>query len=173
MSITLFPSKITVNSMGFALKELEAIAETGAGKPVSIMRVFGIVSDRKQGTSQFGVYTKFSGELAAVNLSTGEEARSQAMCLPSAAEGVVNSMFDKAAKEGGTAQIALEITVEYRKPKTENANFTKFAYGVKPLIEFKGDDALSAMAKLLPAPTMIKGLAIEAPKAEPAKASKK
>ena len=162
MSVQLFPKKITTSSMGFETRQLEQVAADNQPKAVSVLRVWGIVSGKAPGTTQFGSYLKFSGEIGAINLITGEEARSQALILPSCGEIVVNSLFEQAAKDGSTAQIALEITVTYNNSAKGG---TKFAYGVKPLIEFKGDDALATMAKQLPAPKMLSDL--------PKKASKK
>ena len=151
MSIS-FLKKITVKNMGLTVQQLEQVAADAQPKSVPVLRVWGIVSNRQAGTSQFGNYIKFSGEIAAMNLVTGEEARSQALLLPSVGEAVVATLLDKAAKDGATAQVALEITVEYNNSAKGG---TKFAYGVKPLIEFKGDDALSEMAKALPAPKIL------------------
>lgn len=152
MGITLFPRKISTQTMGFNVTILEQVAEANKGKITPVLRVWGIVSAKKPGVSQFGPYQKFSGEIAAINLITGEEARSQELLLPGVAEGIVSSLFDKAAKEGGTAQIAIEISVEYNDSAKGG---TKFRYGVKPLIEYKAEDALSAMAKDLPAPKLL------------------
>jgi hypothetical protein len=150
-----FLKKISTSTMGLGVRQLEEVAESNKPKAVSVLRIWGIVSNRKPGVSQYGSYTKYTGEIAATNLITGVDARSQELLLPGIAEAVVNKMFEGCAKEGGSAQIALEITVTYNPPKSENSTFTKFSYGVKPLIEFKGEDALSAMAKLLPAPVVI------------------
>lgn len=141
--------------MGLKTSQLEEIAVGAAGTQVPVLRVWGIVSGMKSGVSQFGTYQRFTGEIAAINLVTQDEARSQALLLPAVAEGVVASLFAKASKDGGSAQIGLEIAVE------ENVSAkggTKFRYVVKPLIEYKGDDALAAMAKTLPAPTFVKSL---------------
>jgi hypothetical protein len=149
-----FLKKITTQTMGFQTRQLEVTAEEHQPKPVSIMRVWGMVSGKTPGVSQYGPYMKFTGEIAALNLITGDEARSQALLLPGIAEAVVISLFDRATKEGGSAQIALEVTVTYNNSAKGG---TKFAYGVKPLVEFKGEDALSVMAKQLPPPALIDG----------------
>jgi hypothetical protein len=151
-----FLKKISTSTMGLTVRELEAAAEANKPKALPVLRIWGIVSNRKAGVSQYGNYTKYTGEIAAINLLTGIEARSQELLIPAIAESVVNKLFEGAAKDGGTAQIALEITVTFNPPKTENSNFTKFTYGVKPLIEFKGEDALTAMAKQLPPPATVK-----------------
>jgi hypothetical protein len=155
MSITKFPKKITTATMGFNVATLEAVAADNKGADTSVLRVWGIVSGKKPGTSQFGNYIKFTGEIAAMNLITGEEARSQELLLPAVAEGIVNNLFEKAAKDGGTAEIGLELTVAFNNSAKGG---TKFSYGVKPLIEYKGDDALSAMGAKLPAPKLVKAL---------------
>lgn len=155
MSVQLFPKKITTQTMGLRPSDLEAVAAEGKGKPVPVLRVWGIVSSATPGTSQFGTFFKFGGEIAAINLISKDEARSQALLLPTVAEGVVLSLFNKAAKDGGSAQIGIEICVE------ENISAkggTKFRYAVKPLFEYKGDDALAEMAKTLPTPVYVKAL---------------
>jgi hypothetical protein len=147
--------KITARDMGLTVKVNEAAAEASKPKPVSVLRVWGIVSGRKDKTTDIGTCTEFSGEIAGLNLLDGEQARSSKMFLPAIAETFLNKVFEGAAKDGGTAQFALEVTVIYKAPRSENSNFTKFEYGVKPVMEFDGEDALSVMAKSLPAPKML------------------
>lgn len=155
MGITLFPKKISTQTMGLKMAQCEEIAESNQGKAVPVLRVWGIASSKTAGVTQFGPYLKFSGEFAALNYVTGEEARSQGLLLPAVAEGVVASLVDKAAKTGGQAQIGIEITVEYNNSAKGG---TKFKYGVTPLFEYKGDDALAEMAKQLPTPKLLKAL---------------
>lgn len=160
MAITLFPKKISTQTLGLRPAEIEALV-AGKTKPVPVMRVWGIISGATPGTSQYGNYVKFTGEIAAINLISTDEARSQALLLPGVAEGVVKSLFDKAAKVGGSAQFGIEVCAE------ENISAkggTKFRWVVKPLIEYKGDDALSEMAKSLPAPVYVKPLTAPAAK---------
>lgn len=155
MAVTLFPKKITTQTMGLKPDVLEEIAAEAKGKQVSVLRVWGIVSGMTPGVSQFGNFMKFTGELAAINLITMDEARSQALLLPGVAEGVVASLYNKASKDGGSAQIGIEVAVE------ENISAkggTKFRYIVKPLFEYKGDDALAEMAKQLPVLVPVKAL---------------
>jgi hypothetical protein len=154
----LFPKKINVKSMGLNVALLEAVAEANQKSPTAILRVWGMVNDKKPGTSQFGPFIEFRGEIAALNLLDLQEARSQKLLLPQTAESLVNAVFDKACKDGSAANIGLEITVEYRAPRSDNDKSTRFAYGVKPLFEFKGEDALTAMAKQFPAPKIVKML---------------
>jgi len=140
--------------MGLRPSDIEEIC-AGKTKPVAVLRVWGIASVATPGTSQYGNYVKFGGEFGAINLVSGDEARSQALVLPGVAEGVVKALFDKAAKDGGAAQVGVEICAE------ENISAkggTKFRWVVKPLFEYKGEDALSEMAKMLPAPVYVKPL---------------
>ena len=151
-----FLKTISTAKIGLTVRPLEEVAEQHKPNPVSVMRVWGIVSNRKPGVSQFGSYTKFTGEFAAINLINGAEYRAQELLLPAIAESLVIKMFEGAAKDAqNAAQISLEVTVTYNPPKTENSNYTRFVYGLKPLIDFKGEDALSAMAKQLPPPVTI------------------
>ena len=148
MAVTLFPRKISTQTMGFNTQLLEDAA-AGQKSAVPVLRIWGIVSSATPGVSQYGSFIKFGGELAALNLLNGDEARSSQLLLPTVAEGIVKSLFDKAQKDGGSAQIALEVCVE------ENISAkggTKFRYVAKPLIEYSGEDALAEMAKQLPAP---------------------
>lgn len=152
-----FLKTLSTAKLGLTVRPLEVVAEAHKPDPISVMRVWGIVSNRKPGVSQYGSYTKFTGEFAGLNLLNGEEYRAQELLLPAIAESVVNKMFEGAAKESqNAAQISLEVTVTFNPPKTENSTYTKFVYGVKPLIDFKGEDALSAMAKQLPPPVVTK-----------------
>lgn len=155
----LFLKKITCKEMGLKTRQLEQSAEEAKPKALSVLRIWGIVNKRTPGISTINQtpYTVYGGEFAAINLLDGNEARSQSCILPAIAETVINKMYEGASKDGGgSAQIALEVTVTYNPPKTENSNFTKFQYGVKPLMDFKGEDAMSAMAKALPAPVVNK-----------------
>lgn len=162
MAVTLFPKKITTQTMGLKPAELETIAQERSGTQVPVLRVWGIVSGAKGGVSQFGNFIAFSGEFGALNLITGDEARSQTLLLPSVAEGVVASLFVKASKDGGSAQIGIEVAVE------ENLSAkggTKFRYIVKPLFEYKGDDAMAELAKQLPTPVFVNDKPVVASKA--------
>lgn len=154
MSITLFPKKISTATMGLRPSDLEALC-AGKTKPIAVLRVWGIASTATPGTSQYGNYVKFGGEFGAINLVSGDEARSQNLVLPGVAEGVVKSLFDKAAKDGGAAQVGIEVCIE---ENLSTKGGTKFRWTVKPLFEYKGDDALSEMAKMLPAPVYVKAL---------------
>jgi len=156
MAVSLFPKKITMKTMGFGVRNLETIARENEPKTVSVCRIWGIISGRTSEMSTLGQFSRYSGEIAAMNLSTGEEARSQQLILPAVAETQINRVYDKASKDGGSAQIALEITVTYNPPRSEDSKITQFIYGVKPLIDFDGEDALSAMGKNLPAPVALK-----------------
>jgi hypothetical protein len=155
MSITLFPKKLSTQSMGLSSEVLESVASQCKGKAIPVLRVWGIVSTATPGASQYGPFIKFGGEIAGMNLITGEEARSQTLLLPGVAEGIVKSLFDKAAADGGAAQIGIEISVE---ENTSTKGGLKYKYVVKPLFEYIGDDALSVMAKSLPAPKLFKAL---------------
>ena len=144
-----FPKKINTQSVGLALAQLEGIAKEADPKAVPVMRVWGMVHAKTPGVSQFGSYIKFSGEFGALNLVNGEEFRSQNLLLPQVGEAVVNSLFERAAKDGGVAEVGLDVCVEFNNSAKGG---TKFRYVVKPIVEFKGDDALSVMAKRLPPP---------------------
>lgn len=158
MPVSLFPKKITVKTMGLSTRQLEEIAVgRDNGNPLSVVRVWGLVKTAKAGTTSFGTYLTFSGEIAALNLVDGKEARSQMLIVPPQAETIISGMLDKATKDGGAAQVALEITVtENTSEQARQGRGTKFCYGVKPIIEPSGEDALTTMAKALPAPVMAK-----------------
>jgi len=157
MSVSLFPKKITTKTMGLSVSQLEGIAEANQPSPVPVLRVWGIINEIKSGVSTYGPYTEFYGEIAALNYITNEEARSMKLLLPGVADAMLKSLFNQAASAGGSAQFAIDVTVQYNKPRNENSNFTKFTYGIKPLIDFKGEDALTTMAKALPAPKSPEG----------------
>lgn len=131
---------------------LNDLARQFPDQEIGILRVWGIISDRKQGTSQFGPYCKYRGELAAINLVSGEEARSQELVLPTVGESVVESLWAKNVKVGGkTLQFGLEITISFN-PAADARGGNAFTYGTRPLVEVLAQDALSQMALTLEFP---------------------
>jgi putative lipoic acid-binding regulatory protein len=149
-----FPKKMTTKSIGLAREILDDIA-VNAVKPVAVARITGTVDGKHEDKSQFGPYISFTGKFGAINMIDGEEFRSQRLILPAVAEAAVNSMFD--AAEGGSATIALDITVM---KNSSDKGGTKYVFGVKPLMEPSKKDSISLlMDKFGPLPM------IAAPKA--------
>lgn len=148
-----FLKKITAKGAGLDVIALEKAATENRPKITAVLRVVGVVNDRKAEMSDLGPYARFIGQFAAVNLLTKEEYRAPSLILPSVAEAAVDSLFSKAAKDGGVAEIALDVLVEYNE---SSKGGRKYRYCVKPLVEFKGDDPLSRMLLALPAPPYVR-----------------
>jgi hypothetical protein len=158
-----FPKKITTRGMGLEVRIAEKIAFDANPKPISVIRIWGILSSSKPMQGNLGPYTVYQGEIAALAYfkkdddGTDFEARSTTLLVPGVVEGYLNKLFDFISEDAGKASVefGFEITVQYNQSAEKYPNGTKFMFGVKPLIEPKGDDALALMAKRFPKPPML------------------
>lgn len=155
-----FPKKITTKTIGLEVRIAEKIALDANPKPVSVCRIWGILSSAVAKQSTLGPYTLYGGEVAALSYfkkdedGSDVEARSTSLIVPKVAEAYLNKLFDSIEKDATKAAVefGMEITVAYNKSAEQYPNGTKFTFGVKPLIEPKGEDALAVMAKRFPKP---------------------
>jgi hypothetical protein len=174
MSITLFPKKITPKTMRLRPQQLNEIAEKNPNAETPILRVWGVlnVADRKSGTTALGTYVEYGGEIGAINLITGEEARSQKLILPQVAETVTEALLSKAVKVGAASvQIGMDIAVEFNEAGKQRGGNT-YKYVVLPLVEVSGDDALAAMLNEFPVAKILNQIE-DKRAAAPKKAAKK
>ncbi len=119
-------------------------------KSIDLMDVYGVITRSTLVTSDYGDSVKFGGQFRAVNLATGEMFSSTVLYLPKFLEDELAG----AMPEGGTAEFAVRIGVEFNK---ESA--TKYIYIAKSLVEPKEMDQFKALelkvnsaVKALPAP---------------------
>jgi len=99
-----------------------------------ILRVGGIASGTKTGTSNYGPWTALTGDFVAINTQTGEEYRSGVCFVPGTALSLI---------EGALAQSpdGVEFGFDFGVKKADNA--VGYEYTVKPVIKAKESEAMS------------------------------
>lgn len=153
-----YPKKITTSQCGLDVETCENVAAShGKKTPVPVLRVYGRVKNYVQETSQYGTFLRFlaSDFIEAQSLITGDFYRAKQVILPPGAELVLQELIDaaKQADENATAEFGLDITVSFY--QNQNKKGTAFTWGVKPLREPSGDDAISALGKSFGAPPLL------------------
>lgn len=99
-----------------------------------ILRVAGIATGTKTGTSNYGPWTAATGDFYAVNLLTGEEFRSGVCFMPGTALALVEGAL-------GSSPDGVEFAFDFGVKKAENA--VGYEYTLKPVIKAKESEAFS------------------------------
>jgi hypothetical protein len=118
------------------------------GDSAPLYRVYGVARGVKNGQSNFGEWTAFKGEFAAVSLETGEQFRSGELFLPEVAEALLIGPVKDG--DGSGVQFAFEIGARAVKDRADDKNL-KYEYTVRSLVELSKEDPLAQMASTLPA----------------------
>jgi hypothetical protein len=127
------------------------------GEAYSVAVIMGEAASHSVAQSNYGEFTKFKGNFAAVNMRTGERFRSANLILPQIVEHVLSSAIDEAE---GSVQFALEIGVKY----SEKGN-TGYVYTIKPLLEPSDSDPLKQLEDKVSTLVKLPQLALSGPKA--------
>lgn len=114
-------------------------------KTIHLMRVLGIASGVKTGSSNFGDWLAFTGNFKATNLETGAEFRSGKIFLPTIASGLIEGAIQQA--ETDSVQFAFDIGV---KPVQDRQGKDSYEYTVTPLVEAQDNDPLKQLENTLP-----------------------
>lgn len=141
-----------------SLKGIEAQPAKHSLKPgdhFGIAAVYGHANKHDTVVTTYGDSTRFYGSFKAINLRTGEQFKAGKIFLPGVVEELLADAIDQLGDDGSTnVEFAFEIGVEY----AEKGN-TGYAYTVKPLVEIKESEPLTALEnhvlgklKALPAP---------------------
>lgn len=128
-------SKLTVKTIG-AQPPRHSIKQ-----PTMLATIFGRCSAKEAGTSDHGEYVKFKGEFEGLNVSNGESYRASVLIVPKVLEGLLDQAIS--LDEVNAVDFAVEIWAE-----PNEKSITGYSYGVKPLIQPKESDALSALRAL-------------------------
>lgn len=135
-------SKITLKTIGCQPKPNKVTAAS------PLATIYGMATDYKIGTSNFGEFTKFKGDFRAVRIVDGEEFRSGSLLLPPTLADMLRVAVSQAKDTG--VQFAVELGV---KPSDVPIGYE---YSVRPLVNTDQADPLAALAeqvrKALPAP---------------------
>lgn len=159
-----FLKKITVKECKLNTRDLEKIAIEESPKEIAILRVAGICTDIKPGTSTISQYKRFIGAFEAINLLSGATYRATDMILPTVAEQFVSKAVESARKTLGDklpevdnvrgVTVALDVTVIENKSSFDSG--FKFKYGVSPLSNIEGKDAIGELMESFgPAPVYL------------------
>ncbi len=125
--------------------------------------VVGICSGYEQGVSQFGQWTRFTGDLQATNYLTEDVLRAPKAHIPDVLEtvllsGVAGNTEDGVTDGKGITSFKLKESIEFaykvsieRKEDNEDGSIS-YEYRTEPLTEIAASDNLSHLTKLLDAP---------------------
>ena len=151
-----FENKISMKSIGVQPK---------AGQPIvdgPVAHIYGSARNYLVGSSTYGEFTKFRGDFEAVNLSTGENYRSQNLLLPDIAAGLlVAALHAAGAKHGttktattpenpgepATAPVEFAIEIGVRKTASNKPGGRGYEFTLRPLVETRDSDPLAALRK--------------------------
>lgn len=109
----------------------------------SLMRVIGIVTSLKTGSSQYGEFVEFIGDFEATNLETGEVCRALKCFLPHIASDITADAVRRGEESGGFKGVEMAFEIGVR--PADNA--IGYEYDILPLIENRNVDALEALRK--------------------------
>jgi hypothetical protein len=138
-----YHKRITLATCGLVVAVLEEAVKNGEQ---SVLRVAGKLTGSEAKDGDLGPYICFSGEIAAINLVTGEEHRAPSCILPPVAEMALVGLVEN-LEEGSSVQFAVEVIAQ---PNNSAKGGCKYKYAVRNLIEPKEDDSLTRLLKGLP-----------------------
>jgi len=140
-----FERKITVRTCGITPETLDKVADKFGNEEVSILKVYGQVSEMKADTGDLGPYIRFAGDFQAESALDGSRTRSKNMILPEMAEVFLQSEVQKAKAEDPKASMQFGLDVTVKATNSKSKNISKYQFGVKPLTNFGGQDLLDRM----------------------------
>ena len=104
------------------------------------MRVIGMATSYKVGTTDIGAYIKFLGRFQATSAVTGEIVYSGTAILPKIAQDLLHGQLDST---GGTVGVNFAFDIGIQR---DDAAATKYVFTVTPLLEMSQDDPLLKLA---------------------------
>lgn len=113
----------------------------------SLMRVIGVATGVRTGTTNFGEFVAFRGQFQATDLSTGKEFRSSQCFLPDDVTGMIHAQL--ASGDTKAVEFAFDIGIRPRDDLPIGYEYTS-----KPLLKPSENDPLTnLLAKLEPPKT--------------------
>lgn len=137
--------KLTLKTAGLTVEAIKTALVSGTdaeGKDthyaqVSLLKIAGIVTSAKPGSTDKGEYLKLVGQFTAINQVTGETFTSAQCILPDFVTAPLGSALQSGSSE---VQFAVEVIAKHAP-----TSVTGYQFGVKPLIEAKPSDAMQAL----------------------------
>lgn len=105
-------------------------------KERAIIRVVGIASGKREGSSDFGDYIEFHGQFQATNLETGEVFRSGKLFLPD----ICTALIAPTLESANAVEFAFDLGVKHATTPIG------YEYTAEPLIETGEADQVSLLA---------------------------
>lgn len=129
--------KLTIKGCNLSMKALkDAVSAVEDGANVPALKIVGKSTSAAHGSTDKGPYIKFGGDFYAVNLLTGESFQSGVSILPQ----FVALQLEAALKASNSVEFGLEIGA-----KRNDTSVTGYEFTIKPLIEAKPTDTVSAL----------------------------
>lgn len=137
--------KLTLKTAGLTVEAIKTAlisGEDAEGKDthhaqVSLLKIAGIVTSAKPGSTDKGEYLKLIGQFTAINQVTGETFTAAQCILPDFVTAPLGSALQSGNSE---VQFAVEVIAKHAP-----TSVTGYQFGVKPLIEAKPSDAMQAL----------------------------
>lgn len=145
-----FLRKITSKEIGLLPKAMSEMvtAEDYNGKPIRVMRVYGMASGQKPGRSDNGEYIGFFGQFEAINLITGEKFRSKKLILGAIGEMTLSDALTRAQADNPEAQIEFGADITVQKKTNTKGGGWEHQWGFIPLLRPEYDGSNDALSKL-------------------------
>jgi len=110
-----FVTKISTAKMGITQDDIRKVTGKGNGKPVPLFRVYGNVNNVKYGSTDKGEWTRFDGQIEAVNMNTGEVFRSGGLFLPPSVTPFLEGQLLQAKKDENFVSLQFAYDVQVKK----------------------------------------------------------
>ena len=138
------------------MSDLAAHLAAAKAKKLGLMRVIGVASRAKPGSTDKGDYVRFIGRFKATNLQTGEVFQSSQCILPNFIGEQIHAAMTAGRAAGieglehqNESQFAFDIGAHY-----EESSVTKYVYDVASLIPPSQTDALAMLESTLKLPQL-------------------
>lgn len=150
--------KLTAKSVMHNVKKVVKDAGLKDGDEMQLFRIIGKVSSCEGVDSEYGTSIRFKGVFEAINDVTGEVVSSHSQCfLPEVAQDLLHSVVMAHQDGDSEANVAFGFEIGVR---ADDNLPTGYEYTCRPLVEAKGEDALSDLRNetlLLDAPKKTTG----------------
>ena len=132
-----------ISSKTFGKITIDHIAALKDKQKKPLMRVIGMATSYKVGTTDIGAYIKFLGRFQATSAETGEIVYSGTAILPKVAQDLLHGQLDST---GGTVGVNFAFDIGIQR---DDASATKYVFTVTPLLEMSQDDPLLKLAAMV------------------------
>lgn len=126
--------KMSIRGLLGAKPTARAIPE--GNEEIYLVRVWGIASGLKSGSSDFGEWTALTGDFKGCPLKTGEISRSGVLFVPD----VLLDLIQPRVEQGQVVEFAFELGI-----RAESDSATGYVYVCRPLVDTPTSDVMAAL----------------------------